>query len=1090
MTEPTRTGDARSRLPREPYPGLRPFLDFEAALLFGRERQVREVLEHLRQTQFVAVLGGSGSGKSSLIHAGVMPALRSYGIPGAGDLWLPMTCTPGTNVEGVAAAQRQHTPVTRLARRFAALLQSRGSEALDAARQAEIAEVFRQPAGFARLIDQYGGELAVPPGPDRAEARVLFVLDQFEELFHPTNRDVSDVNVVVERVLDHFFAPHERCHVVLTMRSEHLSDCAGYLELPDAINKSSYLVRRLDGDELREAITGPAQRFLRLMARQRGGGERALPAEVVFEPAVVERLLRDVQFIAHDPDHLPLLQHLLARLWEAALEREDLDMPVPQQVTLADLARAVTAGSGSTATALANEVNTLRACVEHWPETLYQWHDPPARARLDALFRRLAFKDPNTGLYSQQRVNVDDCVPILGEGSTRADLRTLVDEGFLGGVDYLFWDDDDPSRVTLKVSHESFIRGWGRFRNLVDADAAHYEEFVGVLRKTAEWAQESRSEDYLLETAELRRLGDSGFLTRLRDAAEREAWRQVLGIDLDGTRLARHEPLLENFVDASLARQAQRQRRALAARRSTQALIASTVLFALLPTALFAIFVQGPTMRRAEQLFEAGNRANRAAYSPQQARVGANADALDSLLRAAELVESARQGEGSTRLESSRWLLGHFGALPLFKEQVEFLDSVFVQTEPPVNGALRRLLAGSMWRSLPEGSLPPGAVALTGPEVRRGALCFEMGAPDGRGELRGLRFTAVRPPGVQPAPGDERRPQRALFVPEPTGAERSVEVFSATVDPGNDLCLLGESLVSVPGSQQPRIVFDATMRLFYIAVGGATNPLPSVIVQEIDWERGSDGRLRALQRERLAVITDPQAVQAVVQATGNELAAPVPSWRLPAGRQVAVAGRQWRLVAQQATRVDLPEGASPPRLPPAAADSSCAQLAETFTRMPGFTPQQYETATHCFMVSRGSPQFTSGSDQIKPARDELRVAVHLKPGGPVGRRAAENPPAPVASFLPFVRVPSDDMAGDDAERFALGEGEYEGWLLMKLKARAGQASGERWVGAPWSTCALWRVGRALQGTNPPQEQALAGSSAACQPREPGRSPGG
>ena len=82
-------GDARARLPREPYPGLRPFLDFEAALLFGRERQVREVIEHLRQTQFVAVLGGSGSGKSSLIHAGVMPELRSYGIPGAGDLWLP-----------------------------------------------------------------------------------------------------------------------------------------------------------------------------------------------------------------------------------------------------------------------------------------------------------------------------------------------------------------------------------------------------------------------------------------------------------------------------------------------------------------------------------------------------------------------------------------------------------------------------------------------------------------------------------------------------------------------------------------------------------------------------------------------------------------------------------------------------------------------------------------------------------------------------------------------------------------------------------------------------------------------------------------
>jgi hypothetical protein len=73
-------------------------------------------------------------------------------------------------------------------------------------------------------------------------------------------------------------------------------------------------------------------------------------------------------------------------------------------------------------------------------------------------------------------------------------------------------------------------------------------------------------------------------------------------LDRDGVRLARHEPELEAFVDASLARQAQRRRRALAARRSTQVLVVSTVLFALLPTTLFAIFVQGPTMRRAEQL--------------------------------------------------------------------------------------------------------------------------------------------------------------------------------------------------------------------------------------------------------------------------------------------------------------------------------------------------------------------------------------------------------------------------------------------------------------------------------------------------------
>lgn len=102
----------------------------------------------LAATQFVAVLGGSGSGKSSLVIAGVVPRLRSYGIPGAGDLWLPLVCTPGTDADGSQQAEagaapqagpptrRDATPLVRLAHAFAMLLQSRGSAQADAEREA------------------------------------------------------------------------------------------------------------------------------------------------------------------------------------------------------------------------------------------------------------------------------------------------------------------------------------------------------------------------------------------------------------------------------------------------------------------------------------------------------------------------------------------------------------------------------------------------------------------------------------------------------------------------------------------------------------------------------------------------------------------------------------------------------------------------------------------------------------------------------------------------------------------------------------------------------------------------------------------
>src|SRR5512144_2326528 len=123
MSTLTRMQAAAPRLPTEPYPGLRPFLDHEAALLMGRASQVKEIVGRLKATHFVAVVGGSGSGKSSLVRAGVVPNLRGYGIPDAGSYWIPVICTPGTTPhappdgDGTPAKQSlaEQTPISRLA---------------------------------------------------------------------------------------------------------------------------------------------------------------------------------------------------------------------------------------------------------------------------------------------------------------------------------------------------------------------------------------------------------------------------------------------------------------------------------------------------------------------------------------------------------------------------------------------------------------------------------------------------------------------------------------------------------------------------------------------------------------------------------------------------------------------------------------------------------------------------------------------------------------------------------------------------------------------------------------------------------------
>jgi hypothetical protein len=1024
----SRSPDARTRLPREPYPGLRPFLDFESALLFGRERQVREVIERLRETQFVAVLGGSGSGKSSLVHAGITPELRSFGIPGAGDLWLTMTCTPGTNVARVERGRPAYTPVTRLAWKFSGLLKSRGSAAADAARIDEIAQVFRQEAGFARLIAAYGEELAVPAGPDPKDARLLVVLDQFEEIFHPTNKDVEDASLLVERVIDHFFNPDPRVFVVLTMRSEHLNDCAGFLELPDAINRSSYLVRRLDEDELRDAVVQPAQRFLRLMARAHEG--EALPDEVVFEPAVLERLLRDVSALTHDSDHLPLLQHLLARLWQAALEREGHRRPVPAAITPADLARGVGAAGAPD-----ERTNSLRASLENWAEASYQQRAPLQQRQFDAVLRRLAFKDPNTGMYTQQRIHVDDAAALLGPGHTPGELRALVEHGFIGSVDYLFWDDEDPSRVTLKVSHESLIRGWARFRALIDGEAERFDEFVNALRKCSAWVAHDRDPDFLLEAGEIRRLNEADVQAMLASPAERARWFRFLLLDREGTRLVRLDSAFDAYLEAS--RQRLRRSESSAKRKLVGWLVTIALALVLLPSAMFSVFIQEPVAQRALLFFEAGNLANATAQAETYADTRAGHDALKTLLEAAGLIDRGRSGEGDTMARISEWLLQHLQAIPAVKRQDNLLDGVAALVEPPVNGRLRETLNGWMWKQpAAEGRPVPAA----SPMARRCDL--EYGATSGD-EPNGQLFASADA-------GTGAR--RYLFVPRIVpGRDNAVTLRVATFDETGSRCTATQTVMAIPLFLEPRIVLDGSLRFFMFTQTAKDVEVPSLTVHEIDWERTVDGNSRMAGRRQRAVVLDREVIEAVRTNVADTTPVVVPSLRTAGGRVFALGSGHWRIQSTAAQRLDRRDDGPLVVLRPAAADSPCDVLGASRPRQPDFELTSFDHGSYCITV------MLRRADSA-PSREVL-AAVFARPEAAapdvMRERLRARPPAAIATMNQFARISSEPLAWLAGVR-----GVYAGWLAMRVRLRNDD---EAEIGLPWSTCALAREGASLIG---------------------------
>ena len=200
---------------------------------------------------------------------------------------MPVVSTPGTNhVEG-------DSPLRRLAGKFCGELVN-SDMAQD--RLEECVELLREENGLGKLVEPFGKDLKNSDGVDltRPEVQVnfLFMIDQFEELFHPSYvRELiaGDCEHLVNRIIEQFKTPHSQVCVALTMRSEHLNDCPRYSDLPDAINAAAYLVKRLDGEQLRQAIEQPALRFLqkrvvedrnaRRLARQSGQGS-AVGAEM------------------------------------------------------------------------------------------------------------------------------------------------------------------------------------------------------------------------------------------------------------------------------------------------------------------------------------------------------------------------------------------------------------------------------------------------------------------------------------------------------------------------------------------------------------------------------------------------------------------------------------------------------------------------------------------------------------------------------------------------------------------------------------------------------------------------------------------
>ena len=244
-----------------PFRGLNAFQEEDRRFFFGRDSLTQRLIQHLEDHRFLAVLGPSGSGKSSLVRAGLIPDLRESGY--------------------VIAV---FTPTARPLEELAFVLRTMGGPDASIGSSDQILRQLRQN-------DQMLHEYTLKLGAER----VFLVIDQFEEFF-----TLAEDRVACECFLSNLFYAVEHSaspvSIVLTMRSDFMGKCASWPDLNSFVSEHLVQVEPMNRQELRQAIEEPARL-----------------AGLFFQTGLVTRILED---ISSEPGELPLLQHALLELYQ------------------------------------------------------------------------------------------------------------------------------------------------------------------------------------------------------------------------------------------------------------------------------------------------------------------------------------------------------------------------------------------------------------------------------------------------------------------------------------------------------------------------------------------------------------------------------------------------------------------------------------------------------------------------------------------------------------------------------------------------------------------------------------------------------
>lgn len=446
---------ASRELGPNPYRGLEAFRETDGDRFFGREEQIKTLWEkfcYLYQdkstVRVLSIYGPSGSGKSSLARAGLIPQLRKKTLPGCDRARLAVL-VPGTHpLEALATvlariATDDSTPVKK-SQEFEDALRTKSNQG--------------KYEGLRRIANNL---------LDIASSPLIILVDQFEEVYtyallpDKTQRDafIAERNAFIENLLCAAADRSQRVSVILTLRSDFLGETQQHPRLNKLFSDPhGFLVPVMQPEELAIAIAKPAE--------QEG---------YKLDTAIVQLLIEQTQ---GREGALPLLQFALSQIWDG------LQNKVEPTETL-------------------QRIGGVGGAVAVKAQNLYQSLQPEEQAISRSIFLALVQVSENSG-DTRRRAAVSEIIATDGDENR---VWSVINRFAEPGVRFLviFSDERHGEMIEMiEVAHEALIRNWGQLKEWLK----ECREALGKKRKIEqaadEWKYQRKSKDYLLQGRSLR----------------------------------------------------------------------------------------------------------------------------------------------------------------------------------------------------------------------------------------------------------------------------------------------------------------------------------------------------------------------------------------------------------------------------------------------------------------------------------------------------------------------------------------------------------------------------------------------------------